>query len=126
LIRSIAFDRGIGRTSTVDLAYRWITQHVPPGTKIALETRALLLPPEYPSINVPSLAASGYDDYVAQGFDYVLASSVSYAAVFQAPAARVDAYNAYRSIFSRAAEVTAFVGTDEVPGPTLRLFKLRP
>lgn len=124
--RSIAFDREIGRTSTVDLAYRWITEHVPPGAKIAIETRALLLPAEYPSVNMTSLAESDYDQYVAQGFDYVLASSVIYAPVFRAPAAHVDAHHAYRSVFGRAVEVATFVGTDEVPGPTLRLFKLQP
>ena len=39
---SVAFDRDLGRTSTIDRAYRWIRGNVEPGTKVAIETRALL------------------------------------------------------------------------------------
>lgn len=122
---SVTFNQGLGQTSTVDLAYRWITEHVRPGAKFAIETRVMLLPARYPSSNVRSLAARPYDEYEAEGYDYFLASSVSYGPALDAPADHPDAHAAYQALFARATEVATFEPNDRRPGPTLRIFRLQ-
>jgi 4-amino-4-deoxy-L-arabinose transferase-like glycosyltransferase len=124
---SMDFDRQLGRTGTIDLAYRWIAAHVPTGTPIALETRALVLPPpSYPSINTRSLLEHSYDDYVAQGYRYLVASEVMYGDALAAPQDHRDQYIGYRTLFSQATEVASFPGSDLVPGPTLRILQIGP
>ena len=56
---SIKWDRDAARTSTVDLAYAWILQHVPQQSLVAIESRALLLPATYRSRNVLQLRQHG-------------------------------------------------------------------
>ena len=123
---SVGFDRGLGQTSTVDLAYRWIDAHVPRGSKIAIETRVLLLPPErYPTVNLRWLTERTYEAYVADGFDYLLTSSERYGRALEAPQDLRSEYLAYRALLANAAEVAAFPQSDQVPGPTLRLFRVQ-
>ena len=44
LVNSIAFDRDISGTSTQQVAYRWILQNIPPGSRIAIEKHDIRLP----------------------------------------------------------------------------------
>lgn len=124
---SIASARDLGRAGTLELAYRWITEHVPAGSKIAIESRAFrLIGGRYRSVNVPSLIGRTYEQYVAEGFDYVLASSEGYGPAFDAPHLQRGEYERYRTLFGRSLEVASFEGSNEVPGPDLKLFRLRP
>jgi 4-amino-4-deoxy-L-arabinose transferase-like glycosyltransferase len=121
---SVEFDRGLGRVSTVDLAFRWIDANVPDGTKVVLERHVLLLPaPRYESVNVSSLLERSYDDYVNDDFDYMLASSFEEA--FAAPADHHDQYVAYRELFDRAEMVASFHRSTDMTGPNLALYRIR-
>ena len=123
---SIASARDLARVRTVELAYRWITEHVPPGSKIAIETGALVLPDvRYHSVNVVSLIERSYEQYVAEGFDYALASSDRYKPAFDAPHLHRAAYQGYQTLFVQAIEVASFKGSDDVPGPDMKLFRFR-
>jgi hypothetical protein len=122
--RSIAFDQTLARTSTMDEAYGWIVRHVPPGSRIAIESRALLLPPAYPSEHVRSVLDHTYDDYVSDGFTYLVASTDAYQAAFAPAPPRRDAFARYRTLFAQTTEDAAFIPTAGQPGPTLRIFKL--
>jgi hypothetical protein len=122
--RSIAFDQMIARTSTMDETYAWIVSHIPPGSKIAIESRVLLLPPTYPSEHFRSVLDHSYEGYISEGFTYLVASTDGYQAAFApAPPGR-DAFARYRALFAQTTEDAVFVPTNGQPGPTLRIFKL--
>jgi 4-amino-4-deoxy-L-arabinose transferase-like glycosyltransferase len=124
---SIASARDLGRVRTVELAYRWITEHVPPGSKIAIEAGALVLPDaRYRAVFVPTLIDRSHEQYVAEGFDYLFASSERYKPAFDAPHLHRAAYNGYQTLFVQSLEVASFEGSDRVVGPDIRLFRLRP
>jgi hypothetical protein len=122
--RSIAFDQMIARTSTMDEAYAWIVSHIPPGSKVAIESRVLLLPPAYPSEHFRSVLDHSYEGYVSEGFTYLIASTDGYQAAFAPPPPGRDALARYRTLFAQTTEDAAFVPTNGQPGPTLRIFKL--
>ena len=122
---SVQFVRDLGRPGTVDLAYRWIDANVPAGSKVVLERRVLLLPaPKYETVNLPSLLRRSYDEFVSDGFDYMVASS--FEEPFAAPQDHREAYLAYRELFSRAQLVASFYRSGEVTGPAVAVYKLSP
>jgi hypothetical protein len=121
----VAFNRDLGKTTTVDRAYRWIRGNLAPGTKIAVETQALLLPASrYPSINVGTLVEKRYEAYKAESFAYLVASTGGYEAIFRTPPTPGDPFTAYRELLAHATEVAAFAPSDAQPGPPIRIFKL--
>ena len=83
-IQAVGFNMMITRTSTIEQAHEWILENVPNGSKIAIETRSLLLEPKsYKTTNVPRLVMdsrgpSYYEQYVEQGYQYVVASSQAF------------------------------------------------
>jgi 4-amino-4-deoxy-L-arabinose transferase-like glycosyltransferase len=121
---AVEFDRGLGRVTTIDLAYRWIEAHVPAGSKVVIERRVLLLPePRYASVNLPSLVGRSYEDYAAEGVDYLLSSSFEEA--FASPREHRELYVAYRHLFDRAEMVASFHRSTDVDGPALAIFRIR-
>jgi 4-amino-4-deoxy-L-arabinose transferase-like glycosyltransferase len=131
-IGAVAFDRRLAQEDTVAQAYGWIRTNVPPGTAIAIETRALLLPPTYRSTNFPRLiwnhpshTPRELADYVKDGFDYAIASSQAYGPAFAAPQEAADEYAAYRRLFDQSREMARFTPSADHPGPELRIYKLR-
>jgi 4-amino-4-deoxy-L-arabinose transferase-like glycosyltransferase len=125
-MQAINWDRNAGKVSTVSLAYDWVLSHVPPGSKVTLETRNLLLPGQYRSVNVPQLRAKSYDEYAADGVDYLIASSQSYGPYLTSPASFPREYGEYTRIFSQAREVAHFSPSNDHPGPELRILKVKP
>jgi 4-amino-4-deoxy-L-arabinose transferase-like glycosyltransferase len=122
---SIAFDRGLGRLSTVDQAYRWIRGNVDHGAKVVIESRVLLLPPQRnPSENLRALVDRDYQYYLDQNVEYLVASSDGYDTLFTNPSAPAPGFDAYRALFAHTTEVASFTRTDNVDGPTLRILKL--
>jgi 4-amino-4-deoxy-L-arabinose transferase-like glycosyltransferase len=132
-LQAIAFDRMISRQDTVTQAYEWIRTNVPEGSSVAVETRALLLPPAaYRSTNFtrliwnsPSRSPRELADYVQEGFDYVVASGQVYGPVFDAPQNLPAEYAAYRRLFDQSHEVVRFTPSNEHPGPELRIFRIK-
>lgn len=122
--QAIGGDHDLARVKTLDLASRWIYEHIPPGAKIGLEARAMLLPDGYDGGNIPKLIVSTYDDYAAQKFDYLVANSQSFGPAFEHPQENPTDYAAYRALFGQMQEVARFDPSTERPGPTLRIFRL--
>jgi 4-amino-4-deoxy-L-arabinose transferase-like glycosyltransferase len=130
--RAIAFDRNLGRQSTVEQAYEWITKNVPRGSAVAIETRALLLSGDYRAANFPRLISDHLTReprerayYVSEGYDYLIASSQQFGPVFEAPQRHPKEYSAYMRLFEQSTEVIRFPPSEEHPGPELRVYKLR-
>ncbi len=124
-IGAVQFVRQHSRKSTQALAYAWITANVPPGSGIAVETRALSLPEErYRVEHTSRLIRRDNAGYLAAGIEFVLASSTAYGPIFEAPQNRPAEYAAYRHLFDQATLVMAFDSSAQHPGPDLRLYRL--
>jgi 4-amino-4-deoxy-L-arabinose transferase-like glycosyltransferase len=131
-IQAVQFDQTIGRRSTVELAHEWIQDNVPRKSRIAVETRALLLSPsDYAAQNFPRLisdhlthASRDYETYIREGYQYMVASSQAYGPIFDAPQKAFDEYAAYRRLFDQSTELIRFTPSVQHPGPELRVFRL--
>lgn len=124
-LRSIQYDRMVARHGTEDLAYDWINANLPKGANIVLESRKIVFPPgPYNTRNVRNLLIQGYDDYVTQGVEYIVASSQCYGPSFEAPHQFRTEYAAYMSIFEQMHELVRFTPSVDNPGPELRIFKV--
>jgi 4-amino-4-deoxy-L-arabinose transferase-like glycosyltransferase len=125
-VQAIGFVRTIGRTSTQELAYTWIMSRIPAGSRIAIETRGLLLPePRYRVEHFSPLILHEYRDYVDEGFEYMIASSQSFGSAFTEPHNHAGEYSEYRRLFDQASLLTTFEPSEDHPGPELRIFKLQ-
>ena len=129
-LQAVSFVVSQGRRSTMEQAYAWITENVPKGSKIAVETRQLLLPSrDYTTVNVPRLvgdfrAPAGYDAYRTQGFQYVVASSAGYGRAMAEPHRFPEEYAAYMNLFARGQELVRFPPSGDHPGPEWRIYKI--
>jgi 4-amino-4-deoxy-L-arabinose transferase-like glycosyltransferase len=130
-IQAVGWDMMISRTSTVDQAYHWIVENVPKGSKVAIETRELLLAPEaYKALNVPRFvldhrSPGDYHAFLAQGYQYLVASSRSYGHALESPHKAPDQYDAYMRLFEQSRELARFTPSDDHPGPEIRIFALK-
>ena len=124
-VASIAFNRMISRTSTVDLAYAWIEGHIAAGSTVVLEGGHLTLPAAYRQSRIGQLRHQSYESYVAQGATYLVASSECYGPYLRAPAEFSREYADYVKLFSEAEELARFTPDAGRPGPELRILKVR-
>ncbi len=123
---SIAFDAMIARTWTTKQAYDWVLAHVPPGSRITIETEELMLPDRYRVDHVKYLRDKAPDAYAAAGVEYLIASSQSYGPYLSDPAHFGSEYADYLALFRRFPEAARFTPSREHPGPELRILRLKP
>jgi 4-amino-4-deoxy-L-arabinose transferase-like glycosyltransferase len=123
---AVGFARIIARTSTTDLAYRWILANVPEGSRIVQEGNHLTFPPRYESVRLRQLRELTYEQHVEAGADYLVASSQAYGPYLESPARFREEFNAYMTLFTRGQEVARFTASHDHPGPELRIVKVRP
>jgi 4-amino-4-deoxy-L-arabinose transferase-like glycosyltransferase len=124
---SVAWNRTHARTSTADLAFHWIMEHVPAGRKIVMECRHFDLPrTRYDYTVVRQLRERDYAHYVTQEVDYLVASSQCYGPYFDSPELHPQPYAEYMRIFGQAREVARFTPSRQHPGAELRIFQVLP
>jgi 4-amino-4-deoxy-L-arabinose transferase-like glycosyltransferase len=128
--QSLDFMRGLTRTSTVEQAHAWMIEHLPKGASIVIETQGLLAPKQFKARNVPQLvmdyrAPQEYNDYVASGVEYIVASSQKFGDALQMPHKNPDLYSAYMRLFTQSEEIVRFTPDSQHPGPELRIYKLK-
>jgi len=123
-------DRDMGRVGTVDLAYNWIVQNIPPNSSIVLETRAMLLPTTFRARNVGALRPKDYSQWRNEGVDYLVASSEEYGPIFDeragGPQRFPREYAEYMRIFVQCREIARFTPSPDRPGPEIRVLKVVP
>ncbi|MDQ3487971.1 MAG: glycosyltransferase family 39 protein [Acidobacteriota bacterium] len=124
-VTAVGFDRIIARESTTDLAYRWIVANVPEGSRIVQEGNHLTFA-RYESHRLRQLRELTYEEHVASGADYLIASSQAYGPYLESPTQFREEFTAYMTLFTRGQEVARFTASDEHPGPELRIVKVRP
>jgi hypothetical protein len=129
VVLAVRGDRDMARTSTVDLAYNWIVQNIPPHSAIVLETRAMLLPDTFRARNVGALRPKDYAQWRNEGVDYFVVSSQAYGPFLDEPAGPQKfprEYAEYMRIFVQSREIARFTPSADHPGPELRVLKVVP
>lgn len=123
---AIAFDAMAARTWTTKQAYDWVVAQIPPGSRITIESRGLLLPDTYRAEHVKQLRQKTLDTYASEGVEYLIASSQCYGEYLNAPARHPGEYADYMQLFRGAPEIARFTPSREHPGPELRILKVKP
>jgi 4-amino-4-deoxy-L-arabinose transferase-like glycosyltransferase len=114
------------KVGTAELTYRWVMDHIPAGSRVAIESRALLLPQaRLRSDNVPRLIVWDLPHYRSEGYAYLIASSQAFGEALNAPAP-TDATRAYRALFDRLELLVTILPTTEHPGEEWRVYRLPP
>jgi len=123
---SVSYDTDAAKVWTNRQAYEWILREVPHGSKITIESRALLLPADYQVDHVKQLRSAPLEAYAGAGTTYLIASSQVYGAYLASPQSYPDEYRDYVRLFREAREVARFAPTKDHPGPELRILKVVP
>jgi 4-amino-4-deoxy-L-arabinose transferase-like glycosyltransferase len=124
-INAVGWLRTASRVSTNEQAYRWILENLPAGSRIANETREVLLPVNRYTIEYPRrLIAHDADHYQREGFNYLIASSLSFRDAFYVVPPEQAALVAYTDLFRRTEHLITFMPSTEHPGPELRIYRV--
>lgn len=124
-INATGWNRNHARTSTIELAYRWITTHLPPAASIVIECKRFELPPNrYAVTVVRQLRERQYADYLASGADYLVASSQCYGTYLEQPQNHPVEYAEYMRLFEQGREVQRFTPGENHPGPEIRVVRI--
>jgi len=115
----------VSKVSTNKQAYDWILANIPEGSRIATETREVLLPlGRYDVEFQRRLIAQSTDHYLQGDYDYLLASSLSFRVAFYVDPPEEAALIGYRDLFRRTEHVITFMPSDTHPGPELRIHRV--
>lgn len=124
-VNAVGWLRTVSKVSTNEQAYRWMLEHLPAGSRIATETREVLLPADRYTLDYPRrLIVHDADHYQREGFDYLLASSQSFRVAFYVEPPEQAALVAYSDLFRRTEHVITFAPSDDHPGPELRVYRV--
>jgi len=114
--------------STRVLARGWISEHIPPRSKIALEWyTAPLSGTNFRFMEWISLA---YDrelgDYLNEGYEYLVVSGALYERFFNEPERYEHEASFYQTLFEQGELVKRFVPTRTRGGPVIQIYRLQP
>jgi 4-amino-4-deoxy-L-arabinose transferase-like glycosyltransferase len=121
---AVKFNQLISKTTTVDVAYKWIETNIPAGAVVVVEGGHLSLPSKYRHQRIAQLRFRPYHAYSEAGVDYLIASSQVYGPFLQSPKVYQDEFHDYMVLFSVAQEVARFTPTGDQPGPELRILRV--
>jgi 4-amino-4-deoxy-L-arabinose transferase-like glycosyltransferase len=125
---SIAFDADAARVWTTAQAYSWLLTNVPKGARVTMESRQILLPDAYRTTYLAQLRLRPFDSFVAEGVEYLVASSQCYGPYLNAaaggPQKYPQEYAEYMTIFAQTEELARFTPSPDHPGPELRILKI--
>jgi 4-amino-4-deoxy-L-arabinose transferase-like glycosyltransferase len=117
----------VSKVSTSELAYRWIMANIPAGSKVAKETREVLLPVDRYTIEYPRrLIVHDVKHYQREGIDYLIASSAAFRNAFYVDPPDRAAFAAYTGLFRQTEHLVTFLPSAEHPGPELRVYRVPP
>ena len=93
-----------------------------------MESRQILLPVNYQATYLAQLRVHPFEQYVADGVEYLIASSQCYGPYLDpqngGPGRFPVEYGDYMRIFSQTQELVRFTPSDEHPGPEVRILKI--
>jgi 4-amino-4-deoxy-L-arabinose transferase-like glycosyltransferase len=121
-LRSWSLVAAMIRTSSNELAYAWIVRELPPGVRVAVEAEGMKLPKPFRAHNVQRLIDHTYEEYIANGTEYLVASSLASRGGMAGGPTRDG--RAYDDLFRSAQLVHAVTPTPEHPGSEIRVYRL--
>jgi hypothetical protein len=122
---AVSFLRTSSKVTTNQQAYEWILANVPVGSRIANETREVLLPVNRYTIEYPRrLIEHDVAHYQREGFHYLIASSLSFRVAFYVKPPDQAALAAYSDLFRRTEHLITFNPSGAHPGPELRVYRV--
>ena len=125
---SISFNVNAAKVWTTEEAYNWIIREIPPGSKVTMESRQILLPSNYQTRYLAQLRLHPFEQYVSEGVEYLIASSQCYGAYLDPQNGGPDRYPVeyadYMRIFSQTQELVRFTPSGDHPGPEVRILKI--
>jgi hypothetical protein len=122
---ALTFLRTSSKVTTNQQAYEWILANVPAGSRIANETREVLLPVNRYTIEYPRrLIIHDVEHYKREGVHYLIASSLSFRAAFYDVPPEPAALAGYRDLFRRTEHLITFMPSSDHPGPELRVYRV--
>jgi 4-amino-4-deoxy-L-arabinose transferase-like glycosyltransferase len=125
---AMRFDANAAKVWTTEQAYGWILHSIPAGSRVTMESRQILLPATYRTAYLAQLRLRTFEQYVADGVEYLVASSQCYGPYLDAASGGPQRYRAeyddYMRIFAQTQEVARFTPSAEHPGPELRVLKI--
>lgn len=122
---AITFLRTSSKVTTNQQAYEWILANVPAGSRIANETREVLLPVNRYTIQYPRrLIVHNVEHYQREGVRYLIASSLSFKAALYDVPPEAAALTAYTDLFRRTEHLITFNPSPDHPGPELRVYRV--
>ena len=126
VVTSVSANRMLGSQTAAD-AYAWIRANVPEKSSIVIESNRLtLVGAPYVSSQVSQLRHQSYEEYVASGVDYLVASSQCYGPYMAEPHKYPREYAEYMRLFSQAREVARFTPPPGKLWPELIIFRVSP
>ena len=124
-VTALSFAQRIARTTTAGLAYRWLLEHAPPGSRLAIESGGLIPSADRYVVDfLHSLIDWNLDAYRRQRTDFVIASSDAFGHVLAGAPNSPEAAK-YRALFAQLDLMVSFVPSLEHPGAELRIYRLR-
>jgi hypothetical protein len=121
-LRSWTLVAAMAKTSSNGLAYAWIVRELPPGARVAVEAEGMKLPVRFRAHNVQRLIDHTYEDYLENGTEYLVASSLASRGAM-AGGSSPDG-RAYLELFRSAQLVHAVTPTPENPGSEIRVYRV--
>ncbi len=112
----------MSKTSSNELAYDWIVQNLPAGSRVVVEAEGMKLPNRFRARNVQRLIDESYDELAAGGAEYLVASSLASRGAMAGGS--TDEGRAYQELFARMQLVFAVRPTDQHPGSEIRVYRL--
>lgn len=107
--RALAFNRTLVGPDARSASRTWIETHIPPGSRIALESYSPYLPRDRYRLEYLQLAADQPAEwYAATGIEYVVFSEGMYGRYLRDPGRYPDRAAAYQALFARFPEVQRF------------------
>jgi 4-amino-4-deoxy-L-arabinose transferase-like glycosyltransferase len=111
------------KTTSNQIAYEWILNKVPAGSRVVVEAEGMLLPVKYQSRNVARLIDEPLSRYQADGVKYLVASSRASGGASQLGSTSPLAPR-YRELFRQVELVFAVAPSEEHPGSEIRVLRV--
>jgi 4-amino-4-deoxy-L-arabinose transferase-like glycosyltransferase len=126
--RSVELLGIMSKGTTAQLVVQWLEANVPAGSRIVFESAGpgIQFPENrYRLSHLHRLAYRSYEDYLAAGEQYLIASSESFQPAMAAAQKNPDLARAYADLFRKAEPVAIILPTKDYLGPEYRVLALR-
>jgi 4-amino-4-deoxy-L-arabinose transferase-like glycosyltransferase len=126
--RSIEWLATMAKGTTAQLVVQWLERNVPAGTRVVYEGggEGIQFPENrFRLSHIHSLASRSYQDYLAAGDEYLIASAAAFQPAMAAPQKHPDLARSYTELFRRAEPVAIILPTTEYLGSEYRVLAVR-